>query len=130
MITALMAPGIAQEKCLVLFLQLIDIFCYNRSFVHFRLDSKILYFYWSYFPLMQSPMETRGRRDHNRMVLGFTTNCANSAITTKNVSSNPVRDEVYSIQHYVIKFVSDLWQVGGFFRVFQFPTPITLTATI
>jgi hypothetical protein len=22
--------------------------------------------------------------------------------------------EVYSIQHYVIKFVSDLWQVGGF----------------
>jgi len=28
-------------------------------------------------------------------------------ITTKVVSSNPVRDEVYSIQHYVIKFVSD-----------------------
>jgi hypothetical protein len=27
---------------------------------------------------------------------------------------NPVRGEVYSIQHYVIKFVSDLRQVGGF----------------
>jgi hypothetical protein len=26
-------------------------------------------------------------------------------ITTKVVSSNPVQDEVYSIQHYVIKFV-------------------------
>jgi hypothetical protein len=25
-------------------------------------------------------------------------------------------DEVYSIQNYVIKFVSDLRQVGGFFR--------------
>jgi len=35
-------------------------------------------------------------------------------ITTKNVSSNPVHGEVYSIQHYVIKFVSDLRQVGGF----------------
>jgi hypothetical protein len=30
------------------------------------------------------------------------------------VSSNPVQDEVYSMQHYVIKFVSDLRQVGGF----------------
>ena len=35
-------------------------------------------------------------------------------ITTKVVSSNAVRGEVYSIQHYVIKFVSDLRQVGGF----------------
>jgi hypothetical protein len=32
--------------------------------------------------------------------------------TTKVVSSNPVHGEVYSIQHYVIKFVSDLRQVG------------------
>ena len=29
-------------------------------------------------------------------------------ITTKVVSSNPVNGRVYSIQHYVIKFVSDL----------------------
>jgi hypothetical protein len=29
-------------------------------------------------------------------------------ITTKVVSSNPVHGEVYSIQHYVIKYVSDL----------------------
>ena len=35
-------------------------------------------------------------------------------ITTKVVSSNPVHGEVYSIQHYVIKFVSDLRQVSGF----------------
>jgi hypothetical protein len=32
-------------------------------------------------------------------------------ITTKVVSSNPVHGEVYSIQHYVIEFVSDLRQV-------------------
>ena len=51
-------------------------------------------------------------------------------ITTKVVSSNPVHDEVYSIQHYVIKFVSDLRQVGGFLQVLLFPPPIKLTATI
>jgi hypothetical protein len=33
------------------------------------------------------------------------------SITTKVVSSNPVHGEVYSIQHYVIQFVSDLLQV-------------------
>ena len=36
-------------------------------------------------------------------------------ITTKDVSPNPAHGEVYSIQHYVIKFVSDLRQIGGFF---------------
>ena len=31
--------------------------------------------------------------------------------TTKALSSNPDHDQAYSIQHYVIKFVSDLRQV-------------------
>jgi len=34
------------------------------------------------------------------------------------------------IHHYVIKFVNCLRQVGGFLRVFRFPLPIKLTATI
>ena len=34
------------------------------------------------------------------------------------------------VQHYVIKFVSDLRQVGGFLRVVQFPPPIKLIATV
>jgi len=38
-------------------------------------------------------------------------------ITTKVVSSNPVHGEVYSIHHYVIKFVSDLRQDVSFLRV-------------
>jgi hypothetical protein len=50
-------------------------------------------------------------------------------ITTNAMSSNPVHGEVYSIQHYVIKFVSDFRQVGGFLRVPRFPPPIKLTAT-
>ena len=34
------------------------------------------------------------------------------------------------LQHYVIKFVSDMRQVGGFLRVLRFPPPIKLTATL
>ena len=41
-------------------------------------------------------------------------------ITIKVVSSNPAHGEVYSIQHYVIKFVGDLWQVSSFLRVLRF----------
>ena len=44
------------------------------------------------------------------------------------VSSNHVLDEVYSMQHFVIKFVSDLRH--GFLRELRFTPPITLTATI
>ena len=51
-------------------------------------------------------------------------------MTTKVVSSNPVHGEVYSIQHYVIKFVIDLRQVSGFLWVLQFSPPIKLTAMI
>ena len=36
-----------------------------------------------------------------------------SAFITNVVSLNPANGEVYSIQPYVIKFVSDLRQVGG-----------------
>ena len=34
--------------------------------------------------------------------------------------------EVYLIQHYVIKFVSDWWQIGGFLCVLWFPPLIKL----
>jgi len=44
-----------------------------------------------------------GGRDH--MVVGLTTSCAISAYHHKVESLNPVHGEVYSIQHYVIKFV-------------------------
>ena len=36
----------------------------------------------------------------------------------------------YSMQHYVIKSVSGLRQVGGFVRVLRFPPPVKLTVTI
>jgi zinc transporter ZupT len=46
------------------------------------------------------------------------------------VSSNPAHGEVYSIQYYVIKFVSDLRQIDSFLRVLRFPPPIKLTDRI
>ena len=57
-------------------------------------------------------MECRGR-----MVVGFTTIYAVSAYDHKRCEFEPHSGEVYSIQHYVIKFVSDLGQVGGFLRI-------------
>ena len=66
-----------------------------------------------------------GRRD--RMVVGLTIIPVQLVpITTIVLSSNPDHDEVYSIQHYVIKVVSDLRQVGGFLHAFRFPPPIKL----
>jgi hypothetical protein len=56
---------------------------------------------------------TRDRYCRDRMVVRFTTAC----ITNNDVHSNPAHGEMYSIQHYMIHFVSDLRQVGGFLRV-------------
>ena len=65
------------------------------------------------------------------MVVRFTKKPLQSVpITTEVVSSNLAHGKVYSIQHYVTKFVSDLQQVGGFLRVVRFPPPIKLTAMI
>ena len=52
--------------------------------------------------------ENWGCRD--RMVVGFTITVQSVPITTKVMSLNHVQGEVYSIQHYEIKFVSDLRQ--------------------
>jgi hypothetical protein len=52
------------------------------------------------------------------------------SITTQSVISNPTHGEVYLIQLYVIKFVTEVRQVGGFLRVLWFPLPLELTAMI
>ena len=45
-------------------------------------------------------------------------------ITTNVVILNLTYGKVYSMQHNVIKFVNDLWQIGGFLWVLQFPPQI------
>ena len=42
-------------------------------------------------------------------------------ITTEVVSLNPANGEVYLIQHYMIKFVSDMRHVSGFLQVLRLP---------
>jgi hypothetical protein len=49
------------------------------------------------------------------------------SIITDVLSSNLDQGDVYNI---MLKFVSDLRQVGGFLRVLRFPPPIKLTVTI
>ena len=66
----------------------------------------------------------RDRRGRDRIVVRFTTTCAISASHHYVVSWNPAHAEVYSIQHYVITFVSDFRQTG---RWFSHGTPVSST---
>jgi hypothetical protein len=59
-----------------------------------------------------------GRRGRDPMEVGVTNTCVINAY------------HHYPIKHYVIKFVTDLRQVGGFLRVHRFSPPMNLTATI
>ena len=61
---------------------------------------------------------------HDRLVVGFTLPVQSVPVTTKVVSSNLIHGKAYSIQHYVIKFVSDLRLVSGFLWVLLFPPSI------
>ena len=85
---------------------------------------------------MKTTTETRylnmpkewGHRGRDSIVVGFTTTYVISVYHhwCCEFESRSGR----GVQHYVIKFVSDLRQVGGFLRVLLFPPPIKLTATI
>jgi len=66
-----------------------------------------------------------GRRDHDPTFVGLKT----TYVTNRYhhiVMSNPAHGQVYSMHHYVIKFASDLRQVGGILQMFRFPPPIEL----
>ena len=64
------------------------------------------------------------------VVLILCKGCRDRIVHTTNVASlSPARGKMYSIQHCVIKFVSDFCQVGRFLRVLQFPPPTKLIAT-
>ena len=80
--------------------------------------------------LHYSPVQTfsRGCRDRDRMVDGITTAYAISVYHywCCEFESRSGR----GVQHYVIKFVIDLRQVGGFLQVLRCPPPIKLTTTI
>ena len=64
------------------------------------------------------------------VVVGLRLPMQSVPITTNVVGSIIAHGEMYSIQHYVIKFVGNLRKVGVFLCVFQFPPPVKLTPTI
>ena len=70
----------------------------------------------------------RGRRDYDCTVVGFTTTYAINVYHHWCCLFESRSER--GVPHYVIKFVSDLRQVGGFLWVLRFPLSIKLTATI
>ena len=91
----------------------INVIQINLNICFYALDKRfVLIIQYTYHKYM-------GRRGRDRLVV-----VQSVPITSKIVSSEPVHGKVYTIQHYVIKFVSDLQQVGGFLRVLRFP-PLT-----
>jgi hypothetical protein len=72
--------------------------------------------------LIQELLKERGGRDY--IVVGLIATCAISVYQHQRCEFESRSGKVYSIQHYVIKFVSDLRQIGDFLR---FP-PSKLTA--
>ena len=74
-------------------------------------------------------LHTKGgvRRGRDRMLVGFTITYAISVYHYKRCEFESRSRKVFSVQHYMIKFVSDLQQVCGFLRVvrvLRFPPPI------
>ena len=87
----------------------------NKCYIYFRFSEisawRQVCIIFQTLPIWIHQLRAGHGCDH--IVVGFTTICA--------ICSKPVHDEVYSIQHYMIKFVSNFRQVGGFPRVLQFP---------
>jgi len=71
-----------------------------------------------------------GGHGRDRIVVGLITTYAISAYHLKHCEFESRSGKVYSIHHYVIKFVIDIRQVSGILRVLWFPPPSKLTATI
>jgi hypothetical protein len=69
--------------------------------------------------------DTKGHRDRDHMVVGFTTTYAIGAYHHWCCEFESWSGQ--GVQHYVIKYVIDLRQVGGFLQVLQIPPPIKLT---
>ena len=73
--------------------------------------------------------QQNGHHGHAHMVVGFTTTNVISAYHHWSCEFKSRSGAGYSIQHYVIKFISDLRQVCGFLQVLGFHLPIKLTCT-
>ena len=102
---------------------------YNKNLILIRLLSAQFHLLIAVIKI-QIPTILGGHHSHDHMVFGFPITCAISAYHHQCCELEARSGEVYLIQYYVMKFVSDLRQVSGFLWVLRFPIPIKLTATI
>jgi hypothetical protein len=77
----------------------------NKSFAHLWLNSNIKKNKTKNTKKKPTKTDKQNKYDFYRLIT--------VAITTEVVSLNSSHGKVYSIQHYMIKFVSDLWLVDG-----------------
>ena len=103
--------------------------CRNQDFmmVWFSSMKTDFFFKFQWLPCRHSN-RSRSRRGRDIMVVEFTTTYAITAYHHWCCEFESWSGR--GVQHYVIQFASDLWQVGVFLRVFRFPPSIKLTATI
>jgi hypothetical protein len=105
-------------------------FFYGRKYMYIKLCFKIQSYFlqiWR-FQLISFYVGPSWSWSYGSWIYNYLCNQCLSPLQI--VSSNSIHGEVYSIQHYVINVFSNLWQVGGFFRVLRFPPPIKMTTTI
>ena len=93
-----------------------------KTSINRLIQSSSLYFgfentWWKVIP------ETRACRGCDHMVVRFATTYAISAYHHWSCEFESHSCGMYSIQHYVIKFLSDLRQIGGFLWVLRFLPP-------
>jgi hypothetical protein len=112
---------------------------YNRYIVFWiRLEAHLVknvmvYIYWTFmFSLVSIKFKASSWSwSYGSWIYNYLCNqCLSPPKLWVRIALMTIHDDVYSIQHYVIKFVSDLWQVCGFLWVLRFPPPIKLTDTI
>jgi hypothetical protein len=77
---------------------------------------------------MLNQIKTKDDELTQSMVVGFTTANVISAYHHWSCEFESRSGDLFSIQHYVIKFFSDLWEGGGLLRAVRFLPPIKLTA--
>ena len=103
----------------------------SRNFISTDMSVDTISTYYSYHLILSASVPLTDLwvlHGRDRMVVGFTTTYAISAYHHYRCEFESQSGR--GVQHYVIKFVSELRQVGGFLRVLRFPPSIKLTATM
>jgi hypothetical protein len=99
------------------------------SLYDFLLDFETVTILW-YFMFFILFIYLSGHLGRDRMIVGFSTTCAISVYHHWSCEFESRSWWGVLIQHYVVTFVSNLQQFGGFFCVLRFPPSIKLTTTI